>query len=491
VSTLPGVERLLVAWLPSQRWFAGKDLPVDGVEVLAETVLPQEHTAALVHLVVGVHQGERRSAYQVPLVARHAAEDRLGHVWLGTDDLGRHVYDALHDRDVTGWFGAAVADETRLESLRAHRAAGAARLPTAASLVLPVEQSNTSLAFGDQALLKVFRRLAPGENPDIEVHAALARVDCAYVAPLLGWLDGAWRDPDGEDTLHGSLAMLQTFLTTATDGWRLARGSVQDLFAEADLHAEEVGGDFSAESERLGAATAHVHADLARTLPTAVLSGPELESLAEGMLSRLAAAAAEVADLEPLADTLAAELAEVATVGDAVSVQRVHGDYHLGQVMRDVLGWRLLDFEGEPETPLPERRRLDSPLRDVAGMLRSFDYCAGHVLAEDHPGDAQLAFRAREWVTRNQEAFCVGYASVAGHDPREQGVLLAAYEIDKAVYEAIYEQRNRPAWLGIPMAALHRLAQHVPDPPPAGTPTDTPTDTASEPTAPPSTGSPT
>jgi maltokinase len=175
------------------------------------------------------------------------------------------------------------------------------------------------------------------------------------------------------------------------------------------------------------------------------------------MRERLERAAAEVEELAPYSEALAGAYDDLAALPDPVPVQRVHGDYHLGQVMRTLDGWKVLDFEGEPARPLEERRALESPLKDVAGMLRSFDYAARHLLA-DHPSDTQREYRAGEWADRNRDAFCRGYAEAAGDDPRNRDVLLRAFETDKAVYEVVYEARNRPTWLGVPLSAIRRLA---------------------------------
>src|SRR5262249_7793485 len=147
----------------------------------------------------------------------------------------------------------------------------------------------------------------------------------------------------------------------------------------------------------------------------------------------------------------------LAELSAPVVAQRVHGDLHLGQTLRTVKGWKLIDFEGEPMKSLQERVAPDSALRDVAAMLRSFDYAAGATLREFGTGD-QLSYRAEEWAQRNRQAFLDGYVSVASLDAPEDRILMRAYEADKAVYEAVYEARNRPNWLAIPLHAVARLA---------------------------------
>jgi maltokinase len=261
------------------------------------------------------------------------------------------------------------------------------------------------------------------------------------------------------------LAMLSQLLRTASDGWELALASVRDLFAEADLHADEVGGDFAAEAHRLGVATAEVHQVLAEQFPVETWGADQLRSLSEAMRRRLSEAVAVVPALERHRDGLDAIFAAVAEIEEPVPVQRIHADYHLGQTLREVRGWRLVDFEGEPAKPLAERVLPDSRWRDVAGMLRSFDYAA-HVVegdVEDH--GPQIEYRAQEWSERNRMAFLGGYLGVeeGTEDPVDRlgpddHVLLQAYVADKAVYETVYEARNRPGWVNIPLQAIERLA---------------------------------
>ena len=287
-------------------------------------------------------------------------------------------------------------------------------------------------------------------NPDIEIHRALTEAGSEHVAALYGWL-ATPADETGE-TMH--LGMLQQFLRTASDGWDLAQASVRNLFAEADLHAEEVGGDFAGESERLGVAVREVHEALREQFPTTSVTAADVASQ---MTARLDAALIAVPQLAPYADAVRAVYAELAQAD--LPAQRVHGDLHLGQTLRTVVGWKLVDFEGEPAKPLAERVRPDSPWRDVAGMLRSFDYAAQAVV-RDQPLQIETArqhdYRAEEWSTRNRAAFLHGYAGEADLSPAAATVV-AAYEADKAVYETVYEARNRPDWIGIPLGALARI----------------------------------
>lgn len=455
------VRDLIRAWLPTQRWFPGKGRTFS-VEVhrLAELSPSPQVTIWTARADYG---GGEVETYQVPLVARSEPVDWLEHVLLGTVETEaglRWVYDALHDKEATPAWLAGMRDaseETDRSAgpIRFQRFAATEDIPVdEPSLVMSGEQSNTSMVFGDIAIMKVFRRLQPGVNPDIEVQSELTALGAKNVARMLGAVTA---DIDGTAT---SLAFAQEFMTSATDGWVLATSSVRDLMAEADLHAEEAGGDFAAEAERLGEAVAAVHADLATAFGTRTVVVDELRSRAQAMQTRLQHALRVVPQLSELAPALADIFAEVGTlteVDSSMMLQRIHGDLHLGQALRTVHRWVLIDFEGEPMAGIESRRELDFPIRDIAGMLRSFEY-AGHHRIIDVGHDPQLSYRAAEWSARNRSAFCDGYAAASGSDPRAHDVLLRAFEADKAVYEAVYEARNRPPWLPIPLASLTRLA---------------------------------
>ncbi|MGH8861536.1 MAG: maltokinase N-terminal cap-like domain-containing protein [Jatrophihabitantaceae bacterium] len=443
------LQRLIAGWLPTQRWYAGKGRAGSvGVELLA--TLSDTVGLWLARVTYGEESVE---LYQLPLLAHPEAVDYLDHVLLGTaetDDGTMWVYDALHDKDVTGVWVDSIRDERTEGPLSFRRYGDPDSLPVGQnSLVLTGEQSNTSLMYGDIAILKVFRRLQPGVNPDIEIGVALSEHGARHVPRLLG---SAHVERDGQTY---AIAMLQEFMTTATDGWELAKASVRDLMAEADLHADEAGGDFAGEAHRLGVAVAEVHTDLADAF--GVTQPGDLRRRAADMHARLDQAIAIVPELADLADGLRATYDNFGAAASEVSLQRIHGDLHLGQSLRTAQRWIVIDFEGEPMADLDARRLPDSPLRDVAGMLRSFEY-AGHHRIVEAGYTPQLAYRAVEWTQRNRDAFLSGYAEAAGQDPREHAAPLRAFEADKAVYEAVYEARNRPAWLAIPLASLTRLA---------------------------------
>ena len=436
---------LLAEWMPQQRWFGGKGRNVtDVAEASSALLLDADPQVRLVVVRVAYDDGTAEH-YQLLLGStKDAVEQRLEHAVLGDLD-GMLLYDAVHDPVATGALLEHLARGSAVDGLDFTR--DAELDPDLPGRVLGAEQSNTSVVFGDALILKLFRRLQPGPNPDIEVTKALADAGSTHVAAPLAWYDGT---VEGERT---SMGLLQPFLRGASDGWAMATASVRDLFAEADLHADEVGGDFAGESERLGVATGEVHALMRSALPSATVGAEESQATAQQLHERLEAALLVVPELAEHADAMRSVYEEVGARTEPVDVQRVHGDYHLGQVLRTQEGWVLLDFEGEPARPLDERRALMSPLRDVAGMLRSFDYAAQHLLVE-RPG---LDFRAEEWATRNRDAFCDGYATATGHDPREEPTLLKAFELDKAVYETVYEARNRPTWLRVPLASIDRL----------------------------------
>jgi len=440
------LEGLLAGWIGHQRWFAGKGRAIDGVGIESDVEL-RSGDPGLRHLIIRVEQAGARDRYQLLLGTRGEIPPRLEYAHIGDG-----FYDAAHDPDLTGLLLEAMARGADHGPLRFRHVEGAEIDTTQRSLVLGAEQSNTSLVFGESYICKLFRRLIPGVNPELEIVTALARRGSPHIAKPYGWIE---IDLDGEDT---TLAFMQQFLTTANDGWSLALASVRDLYGYAsqpEIPASDVGGDFSAEAHRLGAATARVHRELAAAFPTDTIDPPEIKRMAERLRARLDQMILDVPALRGHDEVVHAAYDRLAEIDHPITVQRVHGDYHLGQVMRTHAEWVILDFEGEPGQPLSERRALDSPLRDVAGMLRSFDYASRHLLM-DHPEGAHLEPRAAEWSARNRAAFLAGYTEAGGHVTGDDAVLLRALEYAKAVYEVGYESRNRPSWLPIPLSAFTR-----------------------------------
>ncbi len=455
MSTTAAIKSAIQEYLAEVRWFGGKgrDFAVTGVRRLGTVGDPSADPRLVVDLVEVTYADGSTGPelYQLPLVLAAEPQRHLDHAFVGWwEEPGggwTHAYDAVHDRAAMGRYLAAFLRPDSERYLRFIRLEGHTLDTEAQPTLFSGEQSNSSVMFGEDSLLKLFRKVTPGENPDITTHRVLTEAGSPHVAELYGWIEAG----EGDETLH--LGMLQQFLRTASDGWEIAVASVRDLFAEADLHAEEVGGDFAGEAARLGTALAEVHEQLRASFGTGTQATSEL---AAAMHARLDDALEVVPQLGEHADRLRGAFDALTTVPE-VPTQRIHADLHLGQTLRTIKGWKIVDFEGEPAKPLAERLHPDSPWRDVAGMLRSFDY-APHAVAQsigddDHDAAAQRERRANEWAARNKDAFLQSYAGDQGLTPTE-GALVAAYVADKAVYECVYEARNRPNWLPIPLAAI-------------------------------------
>jgi maltokinase len=438
-------------WLPAQRWFGGKDRPITSVRQLATTVL-LDGDPLLLHVIVEVEQHDRREPYQLLIASRAQLPEHLGSSWIGMEN-GLPCYEASGDADLTGHLLDLIISGERVGPLTFAHEPDVELTGDLRARLITSEQSNTSLVYGNQYILKLFRKLTPGENPDLMLHRALHEVDSEHIARPLGSITG---ELAGEPATIG---MLQQFLPDAVDGWAMATTSVRDLMADPELQADEVGGDFAAEAHRLGQAVATVHADLQRTLGQQEADAAELDRTVTAMQDRLASVAERVPELAQHTPALNAAFEKVRDTDTPVYMQLIHGDLHLGQVLRTVNGWILIDFEGEPAAPAAERAALRSPLRDVAGMLRSFDYAA-HQMLVGQPADSKLTDRAQDWARRNRAAFCDGYAETASEslgDPRARGALLRAFELDKAVYEVAYEHANRPEWLPVPLSSIARI----------------------------------
>ncbi|MBW3555675.1 MAG: phosphotransferase [Actinobacteria bacterium] len=426
---IDGLLHLLPGHLARQRWFAGAE--PDKVEVVEHDQMGER-----LHWLLVDADGAR---YQL-LVGRadHTTPDFVhsnDNAVVGTVEGGLY-YDALLDPDLAKDLLHRLAPEEEVSRVRP----------------MGGEQSNSSIVFDDRLVLKVFRRIHDGANPDIEVTTALGRTGFPHVAaPIATWERG-----------DASLGVVQPFLAGGTDGWLLALTSLRDLYGGDCIDPSVCGGDFGAESKRLGNVTGQMHVALAEAFGRQAGDVEGWLSVMERQLDRVGGGR----EWEPQARKV---LARVRDLPDSPAM-RVHGDYHLGQVLRTDAGWFVLDFEGEPARPLAERRQPSSPLKDVAGMIRSFDYAAAVALRE-RPEEERVTHheQARAWEQRNRRSFLDGYLAIEGvadlmvGDGEEVLTALAAWELDKAIYELGYELAHRPDWVEIPEAAISRLVSGLED----------------------------
>jgi maltokinase len=486
------LEAALAEFLPTQRWFAGKARVVAEVRVERSvplrTALPS--LSAVVATVAYTDGGVER--YHLPVGHDRGLEarqltDRVPDavIYETKGPRGGPFYDAARDERLGGVYLDLLSRAATVEELRFYRLPEWTETLRGPGRLLGTEQSNSSLVFANRLILKLFRLLEPGENPELEVTRALAGAGFTACAAPLGWIEG----------LGSTLGILQRFHAGSVDGWKLATERVADHYESKDGDP----GNFAEDAAALGRLTAELHAAMAGVLPKVAEGQPDLGRLSARLLGQLSQVAALVPELAGQRQAIE----EVYTKAEAAGggsryLQRIHGDYHLGQVLKAPEGsgeprggapvnregsgelrggapddrgrWIVIDFEGEPARSLEERRRLASPLQDVAGMLRSFDYAAFSplVLGEDPdtPGPtreelARFEGPAAAWIEANRKAFLDGYLAVAGDSAPAAGgdyeLLLRAFELDKAVYEVMYEARHRPPWLQIPLGGIRRL----------------------------------
>lgn len=443
VEVVPAPEQL-DRWLHAQPWFHGR-----GPVVCERVTVLRDGDPALVHVVLA-SDGRR---YQLLLGLRDELPERLVHARIGRAGE-REVYEAVYDPELTAVLLDRFEKPSEIEELRFRGALPPRYTAAPVGRPFPGPQRNFSIVYGQRHVLKFFRELVPGDNPELVLHTALHEIDDPHIAPPLGALES---ELDGVRT---TFAVLHEFVPLGALGWPMATASVRDFLADPGADPQDAGGDFAAEAHRLGRAVARVHADLRETLGEQI-AGPDDEvEFAAALHRRLDAALTEVPALAPFEAGLRARFDAVPATSESLRLQRVHGDLHLGQVLRSPRTWVLVDFEGDPNGSAEERARPRPAEHDVATVLRSLHYAAAQLLvgAEDV---ATLLPSAARWLERNRKAFCDGYAELAP-DLRPDGALLTAVELDRAVLEVRHEHRFRPEWTVIPLSAIAEVVTGEP-----------------------------
>ncbi len=442
----------LSAWLVRQRWFAGKARELGGVSILDAVVLEDSAEEPLVLLIVEVRAGAgTHDLYQVPAGVTRRALPESEQI---SAEAGVALYDALQDEHQTATLARLIAADATIvrgpSTVSFH--GGELELPDPLrTRRLSGEQSNSSVVIEEHLILKAFRRIEAGINPELEMLQFLSAHGFENVARV----EGSWAY-QGE-LLDASLGIMQRFVPDARDGWEVSLSSLQS----GD------GRELIQPITSLGAVTGQMHVALASD-PDDSEFAPEdpadenvalLTATIDEQIERLFVELPSRPELEPIAgrgEELRDRLALLSHTGIGGRLIRTHGDYHLGQALLGQDRWHIIDFEGEPGRPLRERRRKRSPLRDVAGMLRSISYAslAGEVMRGAPP--------AREWELLARDGFLRGYMEEI--DPAllpagRQAIAkqLAMFELEKVLYELRYELENRPDWVVVPVTGIERL----------------------------------
>jgi maltokinase len=452
----------IAAWLREQRWYASKSRGISALEIEENVEIsedpPLQILLAQVRFATGAHE-----LYQLPVSL--LGTDQVGErPVIAAAGVGRSGVDAVSDpelaRTLLGAMAAGLSVETDDGCMRFRHVEATGPLPVGeVARPMGVEQSNSSTVFGEETVLKVFRRVEPGINPELEVLRFLTARDYPNIAPLRGWYEFEGR------LLAATLGVAQRFLPGVRDGWELALDQIRTDPAV-----------FINSLASLGRVTAHLHNTLASDPGDPAFSPEEPSSEALALLVATIDEDVErifvrLPDDERVAPILGRgqdvreHVAQRAQLGVGGRAIRTHGDYHLGQTLHRQLDpahpdseWVIIDFEGEPARPLFERRQKASPLRDVAGMLRSFAYATSAVaILHGQAAPGQFEDRARQtfleqyFSTIEPALLPAGDAAVLN--------LLTVFELEKAVYELRYELDNRPDWLPIPVAGIARLLE--------------------------------
>ena len=448
-------EESLREWIAHQRWYASKSRSVSGVEVVEGITVGEDPLLYLAlvqtRFATGTHE-----LYQLPLaLAPTGAQSSPPQAIASTD--GWTAYDALDEPDRLVQLILRMDDEDEIEAAEGrfafHLADGPSGLSTGASArPMGVEQSNSSLVVGSELALKIFRKLEPGINPELEMLRFLTSHDFRNIAPLRGWYDY-----DGH-ALAATLGVAQQFLSDATGGWELALEQIET--------APE---SFLERLDSLGAVTAQMHTVLASDAGDSAFAPeePSQESMSlltatiDEDIERIFLRLPDDERMAPIAgrgQDVRERLQARAQIGVSGRVIRTHGDYHLGQTLYTPEGWVIIDFEGEPARALPERRQKRSPLRDVASMLRSFAYVSSAVeilkggeAPPEFEQHARERFLERYFAEVDPTLLPAGEAAIRN--------LLSIFELEKAIYELKYELDNRPDWISIPVAGIRRLLE--------------------------------